>query len=396
MRIIVGVSGSIAAYKITYLVRGLVKSGHEVKVVLTPDASHFVSPLTLSTLSKNPVHSDMVEGDAWANHVELGLWADLFIIAPATANTLAKMAHGLCNNMLMATYLSAKCPVWVAPAMDLDMWKHPATQKNLEIIGSFPDHRILPVGVGELASGLKGPGRMAEPEEIQEWIELWRPEAQSLDGLQVLVTAGPTREPIDPVRFISNRSTGTMGMALAKVLAERGASVNLVCGPIGIPTPNHPNIRVFHSETAAEMYHQCEELHPNCALAIWTAAVADFTPSITHEDKVKKGDSQWSIDLKKTTDIAKTLGMQKQGKVHIGFALESKSGQDEAKRKLESKNLDIIVLNSLKNKGAGFGTQTNQITIFDRDEREVNFDLKSKTEVAIDIVDHYSKHYHSS
>lgn len=393
MRILIGVTGSIAAYKTAILVRGLVKKGHEVKVILTPDAETFVTPLTLSTLSKNPVNSELVSDTEWANHVELGLWADLMLIAPATANTLAKMAHGLCNNMLMATYLSAKCPVWFAPAMDLDMWKHPATQKNIQTLLSFPQHHLIPVGSGELASGLSGPGRMAEPEEIIALIEKEDQQDQDLLGLKALVTAGPTREAIDPVRFISNRSSGTMGARLAEQLAERGAQVTLVMGAASIALPDHQNISIHSVESAEEMYQSCKEVYNEMNLVIFSAAVADYRPAQEHQTKMKKSDDDLSIPLVRTTDIAWSLSQNKGEQIHVGFALETNNEEDHALRKLEKKKFDFIVLNSLAEKGAGFGTSTNKITIYDSLQRKKEFDLKSKTEVAKDIVDYYVKHY---
>jgi len=384
-KILLGITGSIAAYKSISLVRLLVKNGAEVKVIVSPAARDFVSTLTLATLSKQEVLSDLFDESTWANHVMLGRWADLFLIAPLSCNTLAKMAHGHCDNLLLATYLSATCPVWVAPAMDEDMWHHPATRKNIELLSSY-GNRILPVNSGELASGLSGAGRMAEPEEIFDYIAQYFKTSASFAGKKVLVTAGPTYEPIDPVRFIGNHSSGKMGVALALELADRGAEVQLVIGP-GVSAPTHQGIKVSPVITAAEMHQACVEHFPNQDLAIMAAAVADYTPETVAEEKIKKQDGGLQLSLAKTRDILKHLGqMKKPNQILVGFALETNNEKANALGKLESKNADLIILNSLKDEGAGFGVDTNKITIFDRFGKEESFPTKSKKEVAADII----------
>lgn len=385
-KILLGITGSIAAYKSITLVRLLIKQGATVKVVITPAARDFVPVLTLSTLSKEPVISDLFDEATWANHVMLGRWADLFIIAPLTCNTLAKMANGHCDNMLLATYLSATCPVWVAPAMDEDMWYHPSTKRNLDALSSFGNH-LIPVRSGELASGLTGPGRMAEPEEILELIIGHFNQTNSMAGKNALVTAGPTYEPIDPVRFIGNHSSGKMGVALAKELAARGAMVQLVAGP-GVQAPEDPRIQVHRVTTAEQMYAVCTGHYSSVDLAIMSAAVADYTPESVASEKIKKTEGGMDIRLVKTRDILKELGqLKKANQVLVGFALETNNEKANALQKLESKNADLIVLNSLQDKGAGFGVDTNKITVFDRRGDEINFPVKPKTEVAADIVD---------
>jgi phosphopantothenoylcysteine decarboxylase/phosphopantothenate--cysteine ligase len=385
-KILLGITGSIAAYKSITLVRLLIKQGATVKVVITPAARDFVPVLTLSTLSKEPVISDLFDEATWANHVMLGRWADLFIIAPLTCNTLAKMANGHCDNMLLATYLSATCPVWVAPAMDEDMWYHPSTKRNLDALSSFGNH-LIPVRSGELASGLTGPGRMAEPEEILELIIGHFNQTNSMAGKKALVTAGPTYEPIDPVRFIGNHSSGKMGVALAKELAARGAMVQLVAGP-GVQAPEDPRIQVHRVTTAEQMYAVCTGHYSSVDLAIMSAAVADYTPESVASEKIKKTEGGMDIRLVKTRDILKELGqLKKANQVLVGFALETNNEKANALQKLESKNADLIVLNSLQDKGAGFGVDTNKITVFDRRGDEINFPVKRKTEVAADIVD---------
>lgn len=392
-KILLGITGSIAAYKSISLVRLLIKQGANVKVVITPAARDFVPVLTLSTLSKQEVISDLFDEATWANHVMLGRWADLFVIAPLSCNTLAKMAHGHCDNMLLATYLSATCPVWVAPAMDEDMWHHPSTKKNLDILTSFGNH-IIPVRAGELASGLTGEGRMAEPEEILEMITHHFNTKQSLAGKKVLVTAGPTYEPIDPVRFIGNHSSGKMGVALANELAARGAQVELVAGP-GVQDPANKGIQLHRVTTAQEMYTVCIEHYPAMDLAIMSAAVADYTPETVASEKIKKTDGGMELRLTKTKDILKELGLlKKQHQVLVGFALETNNEKANALQKLQSKNADLIVLNSLQDAGAGFGYDTNKITVFDKAGEEISYPVKSKSEVAADIVDLIQKKFY--
>lgn len=387
-KIVLGITGSIAAYKSAVLTRLLVKAGAEVKVIMTPGAHDFITPLTLSTLSKNPVLSSFQKDDSgqWNNHVDLGLWADVMLIAPASANTIAKMANGLCDNLLLAVYLSARCPVLLAPAMDLDMLQHPATQENLSRLKQFDNHIIAP-GFGELASGLVGNGRMAEPEEIVAVLEEHFQSKKKLTGKKVLVTAGPTYEAIDPVRFIGNHSSGKMGFAIAEELAEQGATVTLVSGPTQQHT-NHPGISVKKVVSADDMYTACKDLFPASDITVLAAAVADYRPVEKAEQKIKKKDENLSLALTKTTDIAASLGKLKHnGQVIVGFALETENEQANAQKKLESKNFDLIVLNSLNDKGAGFSHDTNKITIINRQNKSVSYELKSKREVARDIVE---------
>jgi phosphopantothenoylcysteine decarboxylase / phosphopantothenate---cysteine ligase len=387
-KILLGVSGSIAAYKSAVLVRLLVKSGAEVKVLMTRSAHDFITPLTLSTFSKNPVLTDFVKDSTglWNNHVELGLWADCMIIAPASANTLAKFANGLCDNLLTAVYLSARCDVFFAPAMDLDMLQHPSTKNNIAKLQSFGNHLIDP-GYGELASGLTGTGRMAEPEEIVQALEKHFSKRQLLTGKKVLVTAGPTHEAIDPVRFIGNHSSGKMGFAIAEALADKGATVNLITGPTQQHT-KHPRITVKSVTSAEEMFTVCNELFPTSDITVLSAAVADYKPAVVADQKIKKKDDELSLTLTKTRDIAASLGKLKHnGQIIVGFALETEQEHANALKKLESKNFDLIVLNSLNDKGAGFGHDTNKITLIDRNQKTKTFDLKTKKEVASDIVD---------
>lgn len=389
-KIVLGITGSIAAYKSIYLVRLLVKAGAEVKVVITPSAKDFVSPLTLSTLSKNPVLIDLFEGESWANHVMLGRWADLMIVAPLSCNTLAKMANGHCDNLLLAVYLSATCPVVVAPAMDEDMWHHPATQNNLTKLESF-GNKIIPVEKGDLASGLIGDGRMAEPETILSYITdnffLTSPMLRSLQGKKAIVTAGPTYEHLDPVRFIGNHSSGKMGVAIAKELEQRGAEVTLIMGPTQLPLAVN-GIMLVQVTSAEEMYTACQKVFADTDIAIMAAAVADYAPAEISNEKIKKKDDKLIVELVKTKDILKSLGETKRAEqVLIGFALETNNEKSYAKDKLLRKNADMIVLNSLKDSGAGFGHDTNKITIFDKGGKEFNFDTKSKAAVAKDIVD---------
>ena len=383
-KILLGISGSIAAYKIPIMVRLLIKEGAEVKIVMTPASKDFVSSLTLSTLSKNTILTDIANSDSWNNHVMLGRWADVMMIAPLSCNSLAKLAHGLCDNLLTAVYLSATCPVFVAPAMDEDMWQHPATQKNLDIIKSF-GNTIIPVESGELASGLIGEGRMAEPQTIVDALNNFFFSSNELTGKKVLVTAGPTYEAIDPVRFIGNHSSGKMGVAIANEFQKRGAEVTLVLGPSSISTM--PNMNVVRVQSAEEMFEACANIFDTMDIAVMNAAVADYTPAMVAEEKIKKSTDRFSIELKKTKDILKHLGeIKKEKQLLIGFALETQDEKKYALKKLSEKNADLIVLNSLNDDGAGFGFDTNKITIFDKSGREYQFNTKSKTAVAIDIV----------
>ncbi|NDE09152.1 MAG: bifunctional phosphopantothenoylcysteine decarboxylase/phosphopantothenate--cysteine ligase CoaBC [Chitinophagia bacterium] len=383
-KILLGVTGSIAAYKSAMLVRLLIKAGAEVKVILTPAAKEFVSPLTLSTLSRNPVLMDLVNEDTWQNHVALGRWADIMLIAPLSCNTLSKMASGTCDNLLMAVYLSATCKVAVAPAMDEDMWLHPATKRNLQIINNF-ENIVLPVDSGELASGLIGEGRMMEPAAMADWLKNHFSEGMPLSGKKVLITAGPTYEPIDPVRFIGNHSSGKMGLAIALELEKRGAEVTLIIGPNSLDIPDY--IKTIKVQTAAEMFEVCKDLFPDVDIAVMSAAVADFTPVISAQEKIKKSDADLSIAFTKTKDILKYLGENKKlNQFLIGFALETSDEENYAKKKLIEKNADLIVLNSLNDEGAGFGYDTNKITIFNKLGDAQYFDTKSKKEVAVDIV----------
>lgn len=425
-KIIIGITGSIAAYKSLFLIRLLVKEGAEVKVIQTSASRDFVTPLSLATLSKHPVLSDLATGDTWANHVDLGRWADVMLIAPLSCNTLAKMAHGLCDNLLLATYLSAVCPVVAAPAMDEDMWRHPVTSHNLNLVASH-GVKVIPVGNGELASGLYGDGRMAEPEAIVDYLKdilihttrlpgekdlvgqkppaaqkdlatsmpLTDPKTptapRDLIGKKALVTAGPTYEAIDPVRFIGNHSSGKMGIALAKELAERGAQVDLVLGPTS-QTIEAPGIIVHKITSAEEMYNVCLDKFPQTDIAILSAAVADYTPVTKAKEKIKKSEGTLTIELTKTKDILRTLGTQKKnGQLLIGFALETTDGREYAIDKLHSKNADLIVLNTLQDPGAGFGFDTNKVTIFGRDGSGQTYDQKPKQQVAKDIVDRIVK-----
>ncbi|MBT8233339.1 MAG: bifunctional phosphopantothenoylcysteine decarboxylase/phosphopantothenate--cysteine ligase CoaBC [Saprospiraceae bacterium] len=384
-KIILAVSGSIAAYKSAHLVRGFIKKGAEVKVLMTPAATAFISPLTFSTLSKNKVHTSVIDGDSWDNHVELGLWADALVIAPATANTIAKMANGICDNIISAVYLSAKCPVFIAPAMDLDMWAHPSTTNNIQKLISY-GNTIIDVEEGELASGLVGKGRMAEPENIIELLSSFFLSNNDLKGKKVLITAGPTYEAIDPVRFIGNHSSGKMGVSLAEECLKRGAEVHLVLGPSSI-TQINGSIHTKRVKSGEEMFLQCDAIHDAMDICIFAAAVADYRPTNVSTEKIKKDGDSLELSLEKTRDIADTLGKKKQkDQIHIGFALETKDEAFYAKKKLEKKNFNMIVLNSLKDKGAGFKHSTNKITIYTENGEEIKFDLKLKTEVAADIV----------
>jgi phosphopantothenoylcysteine decarboxylase/phosphopantothenate--cysteine ligase len=387
-KIILGISGSIAAYKAAVLSRLFVKAGAEVKVIMTAGAKDFIQPLTLATLTKYPVYSEFVNNESgeWNNHVELGLWADLMVIAPATANTIAKMANGICDNLLLATYLSARCPIMVAPAMDLDMWLHAATQNNLNKITQYGNLIVEPA-TGELASGLNGKGRMAEPEDIYSAVEQFFSKQHLLSKKKVLITAGPTIEPIDPVRFISNHSTGKMGYAIAEAMANYGAEVVLVSGPTQCKAL-HKNIKVFPVTTAEQMAHACMQYFKETDIAVLSAAVADYSPATVSNTKIKKqhGDAI-TITLKKTTDILKSLGQIKNNKqILVGFALETNNEIEHAKQKLVQKNADIIVLNSLNDAGAGFALDTNKITVLHKNGKQHAYELKDKKQVAVDIV----------
>ncbi|MGB4399365.1 MAG: bifunctional phosphopantothenoylcysteine decarboxylase/phosphopantothenate--cysteine ligase CoaBC [Daejeonella sp.] len=384
--ILLGVCGSIASYKSASLTRLLVKAGANVKIIMTSEATNFITPLTLSTLSKNPVLVNYFdpESGVWNNHVDLGLWADLMIVAPASANTLAKLANGLCDNLLSAAYLSAKCPVFFAPAMDLDMWKHPATQKNIDTLVSYGNILIKPA-YGELASGLIGEGRMAEPEEILEFLSGKLKKKLPLKGKNALVTAGPTYEAIDPVRFIGNHSSGKMGFAIAEELSELGASVTLISGPTSLKLSDN-SINRIDINSAEEMLHAAVSYFPNTDIAILSAAVADYRPAEVSDIKIKKSESELNLQLVKTEDILATLGKAKtQDQILVGFALETNNEVENATTKLQKKNLDFIVLNSLRDEGAGFKNDENKITIIDKQLSLESFTLKSKRDVARDI-----------
>ncbi len=391
-KILLGVCSGIAAYKAAFLTRLLVKAGAEVQVIMTPGAKEFITPLTLSTLSKKPVYSEFTSGQngEWNNHVELGLKADLILIAPATANTIAKMANGMCDNLLLAVYLSARCPVMFAPAMDLDMLKHPATQNNIQMLKAF-GNILIPPATGELASGLKGEGRLAEPEEIMKFVEHFFDSKKKLLGKKVLISAGPTYEAIDPVRFIGNHSSGKMGVALAEEAAKAGAKVTIVLGP-GSVEPTNPDIKVLYIESAQEMYNTCTRLFKTHDIAIMSAAVADYRPSKVSVTKIKKQEAELTIQLEPTPDTLAALGKLKtKNQLLVGFALETNNEVENAKKKLKNKNLDFVVLNSLKDKNAGFRHNTNKISIVDSNNKISNFELKSKDEVAQDIIAHLIK-----
>ena len=385
-KILLGITGSIAAYKSAFLVRELVKAGAEVRVIMTPSATDFISKLTLSTLSRNKVLIDLFDEDSWATHVMLGRWADVMLIAPLSCNTLSKMAHGQCDNLLLAVYLSATCPVVVAPAMDEDMWHHPSTKENIQKLVSF-GNKIIPVDKGELASGLVGDGRMAEPDNIVKYIEDNFFVAKSLKGKKAFVSAGPTYEPLDPVRFIGNHSSGKMGLAIAEELFARGADVTLIMGPSSIVLPAS-GIKSVRVNTAEEMYDACTKQFDDSDIGVMAAAVADYTPVEVATKKIKKTNGELVIELKKTKDVLKALGEKKSKKqVLVGFALETNNEREYALGKLQSKNADMIVMNSLNDKGAGFGTDINKISIFDKSGKEFNYELMSKKEAAKNIVD---------
>ncbi len=391
--IILGITGGIAAYKSVILLRLLIKAGAEVQVVITPNGKEFITPVTLSALSGRPVISEFFTANTgeWHSHVDLGLWADAMVIAPATASTIGKMANGVADNMLVTTYLSAKAPVFIAPAMDLDMMAHPSTARNINLLRSYGNHIIEPAA-GELASHLVGKGRMEEPEQILKVLDEYFEKSASLAGRKVLVTAGPTYEKIDPVRFIGNYSTGKMGYAIADEAASRGADVTLVSGPVSI-SPSNPAVKVVRVESAHQMLAACEHVFGDTDIAVFAAAVADYAPANPAEHKIKrKTDDVNSIDLVMNPDIAATLGAHKgDGQLTVGFALETDDEQTNACKKMQQKNLDMIVLNSLRDKGAGFGTDTNVITIYGSEGNEAHFDLRTKKECASDIVDAIEK-----
>ncbi|NIF07291.1 bifunctional phosphopantothenoylcysteine decarboxylase/phosphopantothenate--cysteine ligase CoaBC [Chryseobacterium sp. Tr-659] len=386
-KILIAVSGGIAAYKIHFLIRDFVKKGADVQVIMTPDAEHFVTKLSLSTLSKKPVYSDFYgDNGTWNSHVEMALWADVMIVAPCTANTLSKMVHGMCDNLVIATYMSAKCPVFIAPAMDLDMYIHPSTKKNLDLAESF-GHIIIPAENGELASGLVGQGRMAEPATIFAAVENYftgNKQSKSLEGKTVLITAGPTYEAIDPVRFIGNHSSGKMGFSLAEEASKRGAKVILISGPSS-QTLQDKNVELHKVTSAKEMLAKVFEFYDRIDIGIASAAVADYAPKEAAKEKIKKNDDHLTIELVKNPDILKTMGEKKTHQFLVGFALETQNEEENAKGKLEKKNLDMIVLNSLRDEGAGFKNDTNKIKIFTKTEKK-EFDLKSKDDVAKDIL----------
>lgn len=390
--IVLGISGGIAAYKCAHLVRLFVKAGAHVKVVMTPSAKQFVTPETLSVLSKNEVLIDFFDTQSnWNNHVHLAEWANLIVIAPATANTLAKMATGICDNLLCAVYLSARSKVYIAPAMDLDMYQHPSTKSNLDVLKNN-GNIIIPAESGELASGLSGEGRMAEPENIVRFIESDLLSTLPLAGKQFLVNAGPTYEAIDPVRFIGNRSSGKTGIAIADELASQGANVTLVLGPSAF-APKNNTVKLIRVESAQQMYEACVNAYSNCHVAILTAAVADYKPSSASNIKIKKKSEEMSLDLTKTNDILAELGRTKKNQILVGFALETNDTLDYARKKLEAKNLDVVVANTTSEKNPAFGVDFNAITIIDKHNNLVNFEFKSKQEIAADVVEHIKAHF---
>lgn len=385
-KVLLAITGSIAAYKSAILCRLLIKSGADVKVIMTPASTKFISALTMATLSKHDVHTEVVSNESWNNHVELGLWADIMLVAPCTATSLAKMANGIADNMLVACYLSAKCPVWVAPAMDLDMWLHGSTMNNLELLRSYGNH-IIPVGYGELASGLVGDGRMAEPEGIVNSLLGLFEKGSDLNHKKVIITAGPTREDLDPVRFISNRSSGKMGIAIAEECADRGAEVVLVLGPTS-QRSHHSGVNTVHVRSAQNMYDAMNTYHGDADICIFSAAVADYRPATIADKKIKKKEEDMALPLERTVDIAATLGKAKsKGQIHIGFALETNDEMKNAHGKLARKNFDMVVLNSLRDKGAGFQKDTNKVTILKHNADPIQYPLKTKRLVAVDIVD---------
>lgn len=388
-RIILGVTGSIAAYKAVYLLRLLIKEGAEVQVIMTPAAKEFVGPVTFSALSGSAVLSDFFasEGGNWNSHVDMGVSADLMLVAPITATTLGKMANGVADNLLVTTYLSARCPVILAPAMDMDMYRHPSTQRNIDVLKKYGNLVIEP-GSGELASGLEGRGRMEEPEEILRFIKQLgsEPSKKKLLNKRILVTAGPTHENIDPVRFIGNHSSGKMGIAIAEAFAAEGASVSLIIGPVSLET-HAAGIQVTKVTSASEMYEACRVLMEGMDVAVFNAAVSDFTPVQVSGKKVKRGDGEWKLQLEPTRDIAAEMGKRKrEGQILVGFALETDNEEQNAQSKLKKKNLDLVVLNSMRDEGAGFGTDTNRVTMIDRSGNAEKFELKPKIQVASDLV----------
>lgn len=390
--IVLGISGGIAAYKCAHLVRLFVKAGAHVKVVMTPSAKQFVTPETLSVLSKNEVLIDFFDTQSnWNNHVHIAEWANLIVIAPATANTLAKMATGICDNLLCAVYLSARSKVYIAPAMDLDMYQHPSTKSNLDVLKNN-GNIIIPAESGELASGLSGEGRMAEPENIVRFIESDLLSTLPLAGKKFLVNAGPTYEAIDPVRFIGNRSSGKTGIAIADELASQGANVTLVLGPSAF-APKNNTVKLIRVESAQQMYEACVNAYSNCHVAILTAAVADYKPSSASDIKIKKKSEEMSLDLTKTNDILAELGRTKKNQILVGFALETNDTLDYARKKLEAKNLDVVVANTTSEKNPAFGVDFNAITIIDKHNNLVNFEFKSKQEIAADVIEHIKAHF---
>lgn len=391
-RILLGVTGSIAAYKSAHLTRLLVKEGAEVQIIMSTSALDFITPLTLATLSKNPVYHQFHDPKTgvWTNHVDLGLWADLFLVAPISANTLGKFANGLCDSLLTATYLSARCPVMVAPAMDLDMYQHPSVKDNLSRLQSF-GNIILDAESGELASGLSGQGRMMEPEHILEKVLTHFHAKQEFLGKKVLITSGPTQEALDPVRFISNHSSGKMGAALADSFASQGAKVHLILGK-GAKKPQHASIQIHSVTSAAEMYEAAANLHPQADIAVFAAAVADYAPKHVAEEKIKKAGEAMTIELVKNVDIAYSLGKEKgHHQIHVGFALETENEEFHAKEKLGKKNFDLIVLNSMREEGAGFQKDTNKVRIFSKDGSEVNSEVLPKEKIADLILERIKK-----
>lgn len=384
-KVIIAVTGSIAAYKSLLLVRQLKKEGCEVKVIMSPAASHFVSPLSFATLSGEEVSIELFEGNSWNNHVEMGMWADVMVIAPATSNTIAKAANGMCDNLVMAVYLSAKCPVIFCPAMDLDMYKHPATVANLKRLKSYGNH-IIDAKYGELASGLIGEGRLAEPEEIVSYLSKFLSEAKILAGKSFIVTAGPTFEALDPVRFIGNHSSGKMGVAIANRLAALGGKVTLILGPSAVNS-FHQGIQVINCMSAEDMFVAAEKAYPGASAVIFAAAVADYKPAMVADQKIKKSDAEFTLSLVKNVDIAYELGKIKgSDTIHVGFALETENEEENALKKIKKKNFDFLVLNSLNDSGAGFKHDTNKIKIIDKNGQVTPYPLKSKEEVAVDIV----------
>jgi phosphopantothenoylcysteine decarboxylase/phosphopantothenate--cysteine ligase len=394
-KILLGICGSIAAYKAAYLTRSLIKEGAEVQVVMTTSASEFISPLTLSTLSRRPAFTEFVKDDTglWNNHVDMAIWADVMLIAPASANTIGKLAYGLCDNLLSAVYLSARCPVFIAPAMDLDMYKHAGTQANLSKLRSF-GNRIIDAEDGELASGLSGKGRMAEPETIVHLLKVYFKNREKLKGRKVLVTAGPTYELIDPVRFIGNLSSGKMGYEIAQAFADAGAEVTLVSGPTFLQ--DLAGVKMVRLRSAEEMFAATNKEFTSAHITILAAAVADYTPKYPANQKIKKHDESYNLELAKTVDIAFELGkIKRPEQLLVGFALETENETENARKKLISKNLDMIILNSLNDEGAGFGHDTNKVSILSKDNKIRNFELKSKREVAADIVATIIEKFHA-